>query len=115
MLNKFSKLVAVLLVILPQAFAQQARVYREGGGWGSRGYRKSGRGQESPGQGGRRVSARAGRFAVGHQLRHSQSFLSSEDRARREFDSYKISAYVRADTAWIVAEWQGGSPHKFSG
>src|SRR5229473_2766000 len=39
---------------------------------------------------------------------------SSEDRARRQFDSYKISAYVRGDTAWIVGDWEGGRPHKFS-
>src|SRR6266567_2990924 len=39
---------------------------------------------------------------------------SSEDRARRQFDSYKISSYVRGDTAWIVGEWEGGRPHKFS-
>ena len=27
---------------------------------------------------------------------------------------YKISAYVRGDTAWITGEWEGGHPHKFS-
>src|SRR5205807_2228429 len=30
-------------------------------------------------------------------------------------DSYKISAYVRGDTAFLVAEWEGSSPRKFSG
>ncbi len=33
MLNKVSKYVAVLLLILPIAVAQQTRVYREGGNW----------------------------------------------------------------------------------
>src|SRR5882724_8202443 len=37
----------------------------------------------------------------------------SEEKARRQFDSYKINAYVKGDTAWIVAEC--GSPHRFSG
>lgn len=45
---------------------------------------------------------------------HSKSYEGSEDRARRQLESYKVSAYVRGDTAWIVGEWEGGSPHKFS-
>ncbi|HEV2688185.1 MAG TPA: hypothetical protein VGV35_06515, partial [Bryobacteraceae bacterium] len=45
----------------------------------------------------------------------NRAYASSEDKARREFDSYKVSAYVRGDTAWIVADWQGGRPHRFSG
>jgi len=28
--------------------------------------------------------------------------------ARREADEYKITAYVKGDTAWIVGDWQGG-------
>ncbi len=44
----------------------------------------------------------------------NHSYTSSEDRARREFDSYKITAYVRGDTAWIVGDWQGGDTHRFS-
>ena len=45
---------------------------------------------------------------------HNKSYESSEDRARRQFESYKINAYVRGDTAWIMGEWEGESPHKFS-
>ena len=44
----------------------------------------------------------------------NKSYESSEDKARRQFDSYKISAYMRGDTAWIVGEWENGRPHKFS-
>ena len=44
----------------------------------------------------------------------SRSFESSEERARKQLDSYKISAYTRGDTAWIVGEWESGHPHKFS-
>jgi len=44
----------------------------------------------------------------------NKSYESSEDRARKQFESYKISAYTRGDTAWIVGEWENGSPHKFS-
>ena len=45
----------------------------------------------------------------------NHSYSGSEDRARHEFDNYKISAYVHGDTAWIVGDWQGGRPNKFSG
>jgi hypothetical protein len=44
----------------------------------------------------------------------NRSYESSEDRARRQFEQYKISSYTRGDTAWIVGDWQGGRPHKFS-
>ncbi len=45
----------------------------------------------------------------------SQSFTSSEQDARRQFDAYKVNAYAKRDTAWIVADWQGSRPRKFSG
>lgn len=44
----------------------------------------------------------------------NRSYEGSEDRARRQFEEYKISAYTRGDTAWITGEWEGGRPHKFS-
>jgi DUF4097 and DUF4098 domain-containing protein YvlB len=44
----------------------------------------------------------------------NHSYASSEDKARREFDGYKISAYVRGDTAWVVGEWQGNKPRRSS-
>ncbi|HKW18837.1 MAG TPA: hypothetical protein VJO35_15115 [Terriglobales bacterium] len=43
-----------------------------------------------------------------------KSYESGEDRARKQFESYKINSYVRGDTGWIVGEWEGGRPHKFS-
>jgi len=116
MLKKFSKLGALLLLLLPLATAQQTRVYREGGNWA----------QEITGTltGTRnlRVKVDLGSVRVegGSQpgisyVIRNRAYTSSEDKARREFDSYKISAYVRGDTAWIVADWQGGRPHRFSG
>jgi DUF4097 and DUF4098 domain-containing protein YvlB len=38
---------------------------------------------------------------------HMRSRSSSEQDARREFQAYKVSSYVKGDTAWIVGEWQG--------
>src|SRR5208282_1708549 len=60
---------------------------------------------------------------------HMRSQASSEQDARRQFEGYKVSAYVKGDTAWVVGEWQGhsihvggayvriekGSGHRFSG
>src|SRR5229473_8530048 len=44
----------------------------------------------------------------------NKSYEPSEDKARRQFESYKVSAYTRGDSAWIVGEWEAGHPHRFS-
>ncbi len=116
MLKKFSKLVAVLLLLLPLATAQQAHVYREGGNWaqeitGTLTAAKNLRVKVDLGS----VRVEGGSQPSISYIIRNRAYTSSEDKARREFDSYKISAYVRGDTAWIVADWQGGRPHRFSG
>ena len=45
---------------------------------------------------------------------HSRSYDTSEERAQRQLQAYKVSAYVRGDTGWIVGQWEGGRPQKFS-
>lgn len=44
----------------------------------------------------------------------NKSYEGAEDRARKQFEQYKISAYVKGDTAWVVGQWESGRPHKFS-
>lgn len=44
----------------------------------------------------------------------SKSYEGSENAARRQFESYKISSYTRGDSGWIVGHWENGRPHKFS-
>lgn len=44
----------------------------------------------------------------------SHSYSTERD-ARRQFGSFKINSYVKGDTAWIVGEWDGRRPRKFSG
>ena len=44
----------------------------------------------------------------------NRSYESSEERARKQFEGYKISTYVRGDTAFITGEWENGHPHKFN-
>ena len=46
---------------------------------------------------------------------HTRSYSSSEQDARRQFESFKVTAYVKGDTAWIVGDWQGRRPRKCSG
>lgn len=116
MLKKFFEHVAVLWFILPLAGAQQSRVYSEGGSWaqeitGNLAGAKNLHVKVDVGS----VRVRGGSQSGISYVIRSRAFTSSEDKARREFDSYKISAYLRGDTAWIVADWQGGRPHKFSG
>jgi DUF4097 and DUF4098 domain-containing protein YvlB len=38
---------------------------------------------------------------------HRRAYTSSEQQARREFESYKVNTSVKGDTAWIVAESSG--------
>ncbi len=114
-MKRLSKLVAVLLVFLPLAVAQQSRVYRDGGNWtqeitGSLATAKNLRVKVDVGS----VRVEGGSQNIAYVIRN-HAYTSSEEAARQEFDSYKVSAYVRGDTAWIVADWQGGHVHKFSG
>lgn len=116
MLKQISKFAALLLFIVPLASAQQTRVYGEGGNWtqeitGSLAAVKNLKVKVDMGS----VRVQGGSQQDVTYVIHNHSYGGSEDKARREFDSYKINAYVRGDTAWIVAEWEGGRPRKFSG
>lgn len=106
----------MLALLAPLSVAQDTHVYREGGSWG----------QEITGSltGVKilRVKVDMGSVIVhGGQQQgiqydvHSHFNNSSEQDARRQFDKYKISAYVKGDTAWIVGDWQGGHARRFSG
>jgi hypothetical protein len=113
---QFVRLVLVLSVLASLAVAQETRVTREGGAWG----------QEVTGTltgvKNLRVKVDMGSVIVhGGQQQginyavHTRSYTSSEQEARHQFESFKVTAYVRGDTAWIVGDWQGRRPHKFSG
>jgi len=101
---------------LPLASAQQTRVYGDGGNWtqeitGSLAMVKNLKVKVDIGS----VRVEGGSQQGINYVIRNHSYTGSEDRARREFENYKISAYVHGDTAWIVGDWQGGRPHKFSG
>ncbi len=114
---QFVGLVCLLAVLAPLALAQETHISREGGGvWG----------QEVTGSlvavKTLRVKVDVGSVIVkgGSQqsinyVIHTRSYTSSEQDAKRQFESYKLTVYVRGDTAWIVGDWQGRHPRKFSG
>ena len=107
-------LASVLVLLAPLAvvttsWAQETHVTREGGSWG----------QEITGSLAAvkilRVKVDMGSVVVkgGQQqginyVIHTRFGSSSEQEARRQFEQYKITAYVKGDTAWIVGDWQGG-------
>jgi len=106
-------MLALLALPLP---AQQSRVSGVGSSWdqeitGSLAAVKNLRLKIGMGS----VVLRGGQGDAIHYIIHSHSYTSSEQEARRQFDSYKINAYVRGDTAWIVGDWEGAHPRKFSG
>ena len=116
MLKQLSKFIALVLLTLPLASAQQTRVYGDGGNWtqeitGSLAMAKNLKVKVDIGS----VRVEGGSQQGINYVIRNHSYSGSEDRARREFENYKISAYVHGDTAWIVGDWQGGRPHKFSG
>jgi len=105
----------ILLLLLPPAFGQQTRVSREGGSWaqeitGSLSAAKNLHVKVDLGT----VRVQGGSQSAINYVIRSRSYSGSEDKARREFDSYKVNTYVRGDTAWIVGDWQGGRAQRFS-
>lgn len=103
-------LAGLLALLAPLALAQETHVTREGGSWG----------QEITGSlaavKNLRVKVDMGAVVVhgGQQqginyVVHTRFGNSSEQDARRQFEQYKITAYVKGDTAWIVGDWQGGN------
>ena len=120
-MKKAPKIVALMLLLLPLAIAQevrpdeQTRVYQENGRWsrqitGSLAAAKNLRVKVESGV----VRVVGGSQPAINYVIGNHSNASSEDKARREFESYKISVYVRGDTAWVVGEWQGSRPHRSS-
>jgi DUF4097 and DUF4098 domain-containing protein YvlB len=106
----------VLALLASHSVAQDIHTYREGGSWG----------QEVSGSlaGVKNLKIKVDMGSVivrGGQQQgiqytvHTHFNNSSEEEARRQFDKYKISAYVKGDTAWIVGDWQGGHARHFMG
>lgn len=102
-------LAGVLALLAPLVLAQETHVSREGGAWGqqitgSLAAVKILRIKVDMGS----VVVRGGQQQGINYVVHTRFGTSSEQEARRQFEQYKITAYVKGDTAWIVGDWQGG-------
>jgi DUF4097 and DUF4098 domain-containing protein YvlB len=95
------------------ALCQEGRIYREGSNWvqevtGDLGAAKNLRVKLAAGS----VRVQGGSQAGITYTIHRRAYTSSEQQARRAFESHKVSASVKADTAWIVGESSGRGDHK---
>jgi DUF4097 and DUF4098 domain-containing protein YvlB len=108
--------VAVLVAALASlALCQETRVYREGGNWvqemtGDLGAAKNLRVKLDAGS----VRVQGGSQAGITYVIHRRAYTSSEDKARREFESYRVNTSVKGDTAWIVSESENRRNRKCS-
>jgi DUF4097 and DUF4098 domain-containing protein YvlB len=113
--TKFASIGIVITALASLALCQEPRVYREGGNWvqeltGELGAAKNLRVKVSAGA----VKVQGGSQTAIIYVIHRRAYTSSEQQARREFESYRISTSVKGDTAWIVAESQGGRDRRCS-
>ena len=114
-------LATALALLAPLSFvqsqAQETKMSREGGSWaqettGSLAAVKNLRVKVDMGS----VVVRGGQQQGINYVVHTRFGTSSEQDARRQAEQYKVTAYVKGDTAWIVGDWQGGrQPRHFSG
>ena len=101
-------LAGVLALCAPIVLAQETHVTREGGDWGqeikgSLAAVKNLRVKVDMGS----VVVRGGQQQGINYVIHTRFGSSSEQEARHQFEQYKVTAYVKGDTAWIVGDWQG--------
>ena len=111
---KVAWLVLVLSGLLSLAAGQDSHVYRQGSNWaqelsGSLGAAKNLRVKVDNGS----VRVEGGSQSGISYVIHRYAYTSSEDQARREFETYRIKTYVQGDTAWIISE--GGHNRKCGG
>ncbi|MGA9413059.1 MAG: hypothetical protein WBV60_00110, partial [Terriglobales bacterium] len=102
---KLASIPVFVAALASLALCQETRVYREGSNWvqemkGDLGAAKNLRVKLAAGS----VRVQGGSQAGVTYVIHRKAYTSSEEKARREFESYRISTFVKGDTAWIVAE-----------
>ena len=112
---KLVSVAALAAALSSLALCQEVRVYREGSNWvqemtGDLGAAKNLRVKLAAGS----VRVQGGSQAGITYVIHRRAYTSSEQQARREFESYRINTSVKGDTAWIVAESEGRGNRKCS-
>jgi len=112
---KFASWAALVVTLASLVLAQEGRIYREGSNWvqevtGELSGAKNLRVKLDAGS----VRVQGGSQAGISYVIHRRAYTSSEQQARREFGSTHVSASVKGDTAWLVAERANGRDHKCS-
>jgi DUF4097 and DUF4098 domain-containing protein YvlB len=112
---KFAAAAIVALALASLAFGQDGRIYREGGNWvqevkGELSAAKNLRVKLDTGS----VKVQGGSQPGITYVIHRRAFTGSEEKARREFQSNRLSAALKGDTAWIVAERSGKGDRRCS-
>lgn len=112
---KFAGVAALVIALASLALGQEGRIYREGTNWVQE---VTG---ELKGAKNLRVKVDAGSVRVqgGSQASityviHRHAYTSSEQQARHEFESTRINAIIKGDTAWLMAERVVGRNQKCS-
>lgn len=107
---------ALVASLAPVTLAQETKVYREGSSWVQEitGTLPASRNLKV------KVEAGAVRVQGGNESQityviRNRVNTSSEQKARREFESYKISTGSKGEWAWVSGEWVSGPPKRFSG
>jgi DUF4097 and DUF4098 domain-containing protein YvlB len=105
---KLAGLAACVVALAVLASAQEGRIYREGSNWvqevkGELGGAKNLRVKLDAGS----VRIQGGPQAGITYVIHRRAYTSSEHQARRQFESTHMSAVLKGDTAWVIAERSG--------
>lgn len=105
----------VTVAFLCSAVFAEERVYREGNGWvqeitGSIAAAKVLKVKVEMGG----VRIHGGNPGDIRYVVHNRVYVSSEKEARRMFERYHISAGSNGQAAWLVGDWDGASPRKFT-
>lgn len=113
---KFAGIGLFLAGLVSLATGQESRVYRQGSNWaqelsGSLGAAKNLRVKVDNGS----VRVEGGSQSDITYVIRRYAYTSSEEQARRDFETYKISTYVKGDTAWIISESSRGRSGKCGG
>lgn len=111
--TKLAGVAAMVVALASLGVCQEPRVYRDGSTWvqelkGDLGAAKNLRVKLASGS----TKVQGGSQTGITYTIHRRAYASSEQGARREFESYKINASLKGDTAWIVDESQGGRNSK---
>ncbi|HEY1401045.1 MAG TPA: hypothetical protein VF953_05615, partial [Terriglobales bacterium] len=110
---KLAGVLVTVATLASLALCQEGRIYREGSNWvqevtGDLGAAKNLRVKLAAGS----VRVQGGSQAGITYTIHRKAYTSSEQQARRAFESHRVSTSVKGETAWIVAESSGGGAHK---